>query len=324
MMMKLGLAGVALALSGLVAPALAQGAPATMGEYVSGNIAVWGTYGIPRRYLGEDYGDICANSDAFFDWNQDFCRSTAGAGGDFRIHSAQLGQFGFQFEVLTQYQRSMSLLGDGEEFEDVPDTDLHGFQTAVVVHGLSRGSSVPFGLFVGVTHTTSMAAPQRATHFVGGLEIAGVGAATTVYGQLGGAVAIEPEDALGTLIFGRVGARHFFGANTLLEVAVAGGFAPEADIGDEDIDQLAWVQFASTFEHAFGGGPLSFFSTYQADYVRSILPDECCDTTLLVHSLKAGIRLSFGGTLAEQNATGARTFTMPNIFWPITVAPEMN
>lgn len=326
-------AGVALVVAALGSPALAADpvAPIVVAPViavptvnpVTGNISVWGGYAIPTHYTAEGYGDSCASEDAFEDWNQDFCRGGLAVGGDFRVHKGGDG-FGFQFEVVSQFQRSLSVLGDDEEFEDVRDPDLHALHVAAAVHAIRRGTSMPFGAFIGAAYTTSMAAEERGMQYFAGLEAARVGASNTIYTQVGGLLAFNPEDMLGNLVFGRVGLRHFFGENTLVEVAMAGGFAFEADIGDDDIDRLVWVQGAATVEHAFGGGPFSAFATYQADYMRSILPDECCDTLVVIHTVKAGIRMSFGGTLAEQNATGARTFTLPNLMWPIAAAAELN
>lgn len=304
-----------------VAPVIVP-APTTVASYVSGNVAAWGAVAIPTLYREAYYGDVCANEEAFFDWNQDWCRIGYGFGGDARIHYGR-GAIGFQLEFLGEYMRSMALYGDDEEEDaDLPDPEIPGYHLAGAAHLILRNTAMPIGVFGGVTYTQHMAGDDRPLHAIAGVEIAAVGASNTVYLQAGGLFLIAGDDAIGRMYFGRAGFRHFFGENTMIEAAFAGGYAPEADSDDPDINTATWLQGAIGLERRIGSGPLSVLAGYQADYYR--VNGDGDFTSVLVHTLKVGVRMSFGGTLAEQNATGARTFTLPNLFAPISYTGDMN
>lgn len=314
------LAGPALAADPPQVAPIVVPAPTTVASYVSGNVALWGAVAVPTLYRETSYGDVCESEDAFFDWNQDWCRPGFGFGGDARVHYGR-GAIGFQLELLGEYMRSMALYGkDEEEFGDPPDPEVPGFHLAGAAHLILRNTLTPIGVFGGVTYTQHMAGDDRPLHAIAGVEIAHVGAANTVYLQAGGLFLIAGEDAIGRMYFGRAGFRHFFGDDTMIEAAFAGGYAPDAD-SDGTGDTAVWLQGALGFERGIGSGPLSVLAGYQADYYR-VNADEV--TSVVVHTFKIGVRMSFGGTLAEQNATGARTFTLPNLFAPITYTGDMN
>lgn len=297
-------------------------APTTVANYVSGNVAIWGAVAVPTLYRDTEYGNVCASDDAFDDWNQDWCRIGYGFGGDGRVHLGR-GAVGFQLEFLGEYMRSMALYGDDEEeFGDPPDPEVPGFHLAGAAHVILRNTAMPIGVFGGVTYTQHMSGDwDRPIHALAGVEIARVGAANTMYLQAGGLFLVSGDDAIGRMYFGRVGFRHFFGDNAMIEAAFAGGYSPNAD-SDDPGDTAIWLQGALGFERGVGSGPLSLLAGYQADYFGVYEGGDVVG--VLVHTFKVGIRMRFGGTLAEQNATGARTFTLPNLFAPITYAGDMN
>lgn len=315
------LAGPALAADPVpVAPVVV--APTTVASYTSGNIAAWGAIAVPTLYRGTNYDEpICIDEDAFFDWNQDWCRVGYGFGGDGRVHFAR-GALGFQIEYLGEFMRSMALYGDGEADEADPDPENHGFHLAGAAHLILRSTAMPVGVFGAVTYTRHMADNDRPVHAMAGVEFARIGATNTVYAQMGGLFLLAGDDALGRMYFGRVGFRHFLGENAMIEAAFAGGYSRNADSNDDDLNTAVWLQGALSLERGIGSGPLSFLAGYQADYYRV---DDTGDAySVLVHTFRVGLRASFGGTLAEQNATGARTFTLPNLFAPISYTGDMN
>ena len=309
------MSGVALA-ADMAAPEYVEPAPERMNP-VTGNVAIWGMYVTPSSYDHED-GDTCDDGDY-----SNFCEGDFGFGGDARAHYDFGNMHGLQLELLADYHR---------ELDDDDDTDdEHASYFAAGGHWIYRPSNYALGGFAGVSGTGHLDQEESNVHgFIGG-EAAVFMDNTTLFGQIGynHVLGDDYDDAVKNLVFGRIGARYFFAPNSRLEGTLAYGVSDRAEVdhdaSSDDREDLDWFQVAANYEHKFENNPFSIFTGYQGDYVKVAEADgDCCTESAWVHTFKVGVRMSFGGTLRDDDRYGARTFDFTNLRAPLSYADELD
>lgn len=301
---------------------------------ISGNVAIWGQIVSPSGYSASGYEEELFGFDLYEGtrtcdsytgnfWGgpaSNFCQGDWGFGGDARAHYDFGTGHAIQLEMMFDYHRELDSEEDDED-------DAHSIHGAAGGHLIFRQATTAFGLFAGLAGTAHLDDDDRSAHAFGGGEAAAFMNNSTLFGQLGYATAIAGDDGVGNLIFGRVGARHFFTPNTRLEGSLAYGYSSDAEIGDGET--MNWLQLAANIEHQLDQHPISFFAGYQGDHlrVRSAWDDGFWvgneEQSTWVHTLKAGVRLSFGGTLQHEDRYGARTFDFTNLRAPLSYADDL-
>lgn len=301
---------------------------------MSGNVAIWGQIVSPSGYSASAYeesGDVppdvwegTRTCDSYSgNWWSDpasnFCQNDWGFGGDARAHYDFGTGHALQLELMFDYHRELDSEEDDED-------DAHAMHGAAGGHLIFRQTTTAFGLFAGLAGTAHLDDDDRSAHAFGGGEAAAFMSNSTLFGQLGYAAAIAGDDGVGNLVFGRVGARHFFTPNTRLEGSLAYGYSSDAEL--EDDKTMSWLQLAANIEHQLDRHPISLFAGYQGDHlrVRSVWDGFWTgyeEESVWVHTLKAGVRMSFGGSLQHEDRYGARTFDFTNLRAPLSYADDL-
>ena len=272
----------------------------------TGNLAVWfqGVFGSYDREGGVDESD------------NEFDNLAAGFGAHSRVHHDYGGGQGFQLEAIGDFHLSMA-----SDDDDDDDDDAGAAWGAVGGHWISRNDSSAHGVFAGLSGVAHHTDVESAVHAFGGVEKAWFMANRMWFGQLGGAVVVDGEDALGSLVYGRVGHKHFISPDSSLELTGLLGYAPDYDTDCCGDDTALWLQFTAEYEHQWGHGPYSWFVGYQGDYVDA---REDTDETVFVSTVKGGLRMTFGGNLYEETHYGSQTFGFANMRAPMSYAGELN
>ncbi len=315
--LSIGLLGAAAA-AALVSATPAFAADAIMAEPVaerfSGNVAIWGQYVSPSGwgrsgvFEDDDFSASCGDGM--------FCGDAWGMGSDARAHYSFGNGHALQFENLIDYH------GNLRDDETRPDEGtLHA---ALGGHYIYRSGDLALGAFVGASVTSHIDDEERSVHGFGGGEAAYFIGNATLFGQLGYAGRLAGDDYVDDLWFGRLGARYFFAPGSRLEGSVAYGISDHAQFTTDPDERgdLDWLQLAVNYEQQIGASPISGFVGYQGDYVE--VTTGLVQEEVWAHTFKVGLRMSFGGSLQEEDRSGARTFDFTNLRAPLSYSDELH
>ncbi len=209
--------------------------------------------------------------------------------------------------------------------EGKPDTDDGPGAGHLIggAHLINRFDGGAWGVFAAASYTRAADTDARISHFVGGAEFARFFGRFLLAGQIGGQTVIggDADNTWSPGAFGTVSGRYFQTDNTVWSGKLGiGGF------GDFDGDEDAlWGQWGVDFEHRFDGTPLSFVAAYQGDILKDLHESDWEDN-LINHTLKAGIRLTFGGnsdTILSAAQSGAATFALPDLHQPFAYTDDL-
>jgi hypothetical protein len=321
-MNRLILSAFALSLLGgtaMAADAVIYDQPAEARYGISGNVAIWGQYVYGNGYeVNELDGGTLFSFTCDDDGFDNFCGGVWGVGADARIHiPVGLAGHSIQLETLADWHRAFD--------DDDADDDEHSRHIAAGAHWIYRTDAYAFGAFGGVSGTEHISEgdTSNSRHGFGGVEAAAfISDSATIFGQIGYAGAIDGEDFVDDLIFGRAGARYFTSDYGRLEGWVGYGTSGKAEDGDNS--DLDWVQLAVNYERQLTSLPVSLFGGYQGDYVKisdGDFPE--ANEQAWAHTFKIGARWSFGGSLKHEDRHGARTFDLMNLRAPLSYADDL-
>lgn len=280
----------------------------------TGNAAIWGQLVVPSGWeqAGPFFRNDCdtiGGGGGFVD----FCDEDFGFGADARIHHSFGNGYAIQLEGLFDYHRELDLA-------DATD-DEHTHHVMLGGHVIKRKGDMAFGAFAGISGTGHLDQVDQSTHGFIGAEGAYFMGYNTFFGQIGFTGSLGGDDEVDNLIFGRVGARHFFTENALVEGWVGGGFTDDAEDGTSE--ELNWLQIGANFERKLDDKPFSVFVGYQGDYVEAADFAVSGDESVFVSTFKLGLRMTWGDSLKYENLNGARTFDLMNQRAPLSYSDEL-
>lgn len=219
-----------------------------------------------------------------------------------------------------QLELAGSVLGDTDKECDGCSAEYQGSTYfALAGHWLGRGETGTWGAFGGFAHVSHQDSDSTSGNLFGGLEYAHFSGNSTLFGQVGGTVAVSGEttDTWEQGIFARLGWRYFMSPTSKFEVDGMVGWG-EFDSSDDGVT-AAW---GAEFENQFSG-PFSGFVAYRGHYVEDSDNNPCCseDQEVVSHSIMVGFRIAVNSEdLLQRDRTGAGTFDIPDLHralaWP--------
>lgn len=261
----------------------------------SGEARVW-LQGLVPTFVTTDEGHCGEDGD-------DYCASVLGVGGYVAAGGPAHDNWSILFDVTSEYHENMST-GDPESdalyvgfgghiLSGNPAHQMGVF--AVALTGGNHGVDSPMGAVLG--------AGFEARH-------------ENRFMQTGALFAVgDPDqfDTLGSLFFLRLGGEHQFGHGTL-EASTAFGIGDFQNDPDSDDAIGIWNQVAVDYVAPLTGRH-DWFIGYQGDFLF-VTEDDSAEEQMLLHSVRLGIRHSFGA--------GDLPFETPNFRAPATFAAEFN
>ena len=216
-----------------------------------------------------------------------------------------------------------SVLGNTESCNSCDDDTSTYF--AMAAHWLDRGEGGTWGIFGGLAHAQHQNSSDASGNFFGGVEYAHFsGANTTLFGQLGGTIAVmgDTSDGWQEGIFGRLGGRYFMSETSKIEVDGMVGWGRFDSDDHEGITANWGVEFENQFS-----GPFSGFIAYRGYFVEdstTYVWDNRDDHEVVSHAIMVGFRVAVNSeNLLQRERTGAGTFDIPDFHramaWPDTL-----
>jgi hypothetical protein len=243
------------------------------------------------------------------DFVQDFIFA---GGGDARL----------EFDLGARWSGQLEVAGAAHDEPD-NDGDPGAYHIIGGAHLFDRFDGGAWGVFLAGTYTRTADTDETISHIVGGGEYARWSGRMLYGAQLGGHATIggDPDNTWDAGAFATLSARYF-----KTDDVVWGGKLALGGLGDFDGDENAlWAQWGVDYEHRLSGTPISFTAAYQGDLLKEI-GDGDWEDNLINHTLKAGIRVAFGGsseTAYAAAANGAATFALPDLSMPLAYADDL-
>ena len=182
------------------------------------------------------------------------------------------------------------------------DDNLQNFFFASA-HLTLRGSSIGALGILGSYGESSGGADEEAQVWFAGVEAQGYLGPVTLYAQGGYMSGDDGDegDVIDKAYWGRGVARVFLGQNARLQAE--GAYITGEENSDSDEDEIQGWAGGLRFDHAPGGGPVSYFLGYRGSYIES---DDTEAGQLADHTGLVGLALRLGAeSLRDEDRRGA-------------------